>query len=326
MPANLTPQYLDAEQRYKSATTPTDKLSALEEMFALIPKHKGTEKLQAEIKKKISQARKELQQKKGPKRLDPSNIPREGAGRLVLTGPPNGGKSALLKATTNAEPEIAPYAFTTREPEQGMVEWEDVQLQLIDLPALSRQHMEPWVMNLVRSADLLLLVVDPSDPGVLEELEESEAILNEHKIYLHPPEGELPRGGEVLPALVVLNKLDLPGAGDNAAAVQEFFGDRYEYFAVSAEGGQGIAELKECLFRKLHRVRVYTKQPGKPAEMGRPYVLKTGSTIMDLCGMVHHDFVEGLKFARVWGKTMFEGQRVNRDYELADGDVIELHR
>ena len=213
MPANLTPQYLDAEQRYKSAATPAEKLAALEEMFALIPKHKGTEKLQAEIKKKISQARKELQQKKGPKRLDPSNIPREGAGRLVLVGPPNGGKSALLKATTNAEPEVAPYAFTTREPEQGMVEWEDVQLQLIDLPALSRQHMEPWVMNLVRSADLLLLVVDPSDPAVLEELEESEAILLEHKVYLRPPEEELPRGGEILPALVILNKLDLPGAG-----------------------------------------------------------------------------------------------------------------
>jgi ribosome-interacting GTPase 1 len=325
VPANLTPQYLDAEQRYKSAVTPADKLKALEEMYALLPKHKGTEKLQAEIKKKISQARKE-QQKKGPKRLDPSNIPREGAGRLVLVGPPNSGKSALLRASTNAEPEVASWAFTTREPEQGMVEWEDVQLQLIDLPALSRQHMEPWLMNVVRSADLLLLVVDPSDPGVLEELEDSEAILAENKVFLHPPEDELPRGSVWIHALVVLNKLDLPGAGDNAAAVQEFFGDRYEYFAVSAESGQGIEALKEYLFRRLERVRVYTKQPGKPPEMGRPYVLKAGSTVLDLCAMVHHDFVEGLKFARVWGHATFEGQRVNRDYPLADGDIIELHR
>jgi ribosome-interacting GTPase 1 len=139
VPANLTPS-TSTEQRYKSAASPAEKLAALEEMFALIPKHKGTEKLQAEIKKKISQARKELQQKKGPKRLDPSNIPREGAGRLVLAGPPNGGKSALLKAATNAEPEVAPYAFTTHQPEQGLVEWEDVQHQLIDLPPEPPAH------------------------------------------------------------------------------------------------------------------------------------------------------------------------------------------
>ncbi|HOT00397.1 MAG TPA: 50S ribosome-binding GTPase [Acidobacteriota bacterium] len=326
MPANLTPQYLDAEQRFKQATTPAERLSALEDMWATLPKHKGTEKLQAEIKKKLSLARKEQQTKKGPKRLDPSNIPREGAGRVVLTGPPNGGKSALLKALTRAEPEVAPYAFTTREPQQGMLEWQDIQFQLIDLPALSRQFMEPWVMNVIRSADLLLMAVDQSSAGVLEEIEDVAAFLAEQKVFLQAPAGELPRGGVVMPSLLLLNKMDLAGAGDNAAVVEELFGGRFAVRRVSAETGEGLEPLKDEIFTRLGIIRVYTKQPGKPPDQGRPYVLKIGSTVLDLCQMVHHDFVEHLAFARVWGKHTFEGQRINRDHVLTDGDVIELHR
>jgi len=326
MPANLTPQYLEAEQRYKRATTPEQKLEALEDMFALIPKHKGTEKLQAEIKKKISQSRVESQQRKGPRRQDLSNIPREGAGRVVLAGPPNSGKSALLKAMTNAEPEIAPWAFTTREPELGMAPYEDIQFQVVDLPAVSRQHMEPWLMNLVRSADLLFLVVDQSSSGVLEEIEELEQILGEYKVFCRAPDGELARGTVVLPAVLVVNKMDLPGGEDNAAVIRELFGTRLELHPVAAEAGTGVEALKRLIFDKLGVIRVYTKLPGKPPDLGRPYVLHAGDTVLDLCQQVHHDFVETLKFARVWGKTTFEGQRVNRDYNLQDGDVVELHR
>ena len=326
MPANLTPQYLEAEQRYKRATTPEQKLEALEDMFALIPKHKGTEKLQADIKKKISQSRVESQQRKGPRRQDLSNIPREGAGRVVLAGPPNSGKSALLKIMTNAEPEIAPWAFTTREPELGMAPYEDIQFQIIDLPAVNRQHMEPWLMNLVRSAELLFLVVDQSSPGVLEEIEELEQILAEYKIYHRERSGDPDRGAVVIPAVLVVNKMDLPGSEDNAAVVRELFDHRFEIHPVSAESGTGVEPLKRSIFEKLGIIRVYTKLPGKPPDLGRPYVLHAGDTILDLCQQVHHDFVDTLKFARVWGKSTFEGQRVNRDYNLQDGDVVELHR
>jgi hypothetical protein len=326
MPANLTPQYLDAEQRFKRAATPAERLAALEEMWATLPKHKGTEKLQAEIKKKLSQARKEGQQKKGPKRLDPSSIPREGAGRVVLAGPPNAGKSALLKALTNAEPDIAPYAFTTREPQQGMIEWQDIQFQLIDLPALSRQFMEPWLMNVVRSADVLLVVADQSSPGVLEEIEDAVALLAEQRVFLESAAVELPRGGVCVSSLLLLNKMDGPGAADNAAVVEELFGSRLAIRRISAESGEGLAALKDEIFSMLGILRVYTKLPGKPPDKGRPYVLKAGSTVLDLCQMVHHDFVEHLAFARVWGRHTFEGQRINRDHVLEDGDVVELHR
>ncbi len=327
MPANLTPMYLEAEQRFKRATTPEDRLAALEDMMALIPKHKGTEKLQADIKRKLSQTRKELQKGgKAARRADPSSIPREGAGRIVLVGSPNAGKSALLKALSHAEPEVAPWEFTTREPEQGMVPWEDIQFQMIDIPAISRQFMDYWVMNIVRSADLLLFLVDHAKPGALEDVEEVTAILAEHKVFVDEIESELPRGGVVVPTLLLVAKMDLPNGEENAEVLEEFYGDRFEILRVSAEQGTGLETLKKTLFDRLGILRVYTKQPGKPADMGRPYVLSAGETVEDLCNMVHKDFTEGLKFARVWGRHVFDGQRVNRDYCLEDGDVVELHR
>jgi len=327
MPANLTPQYLEAEQRYKQATQPDEKLAALQEMMSLIPKHKGTEKLQAEIKRKIAQQRKETQKKgKAAKRHDPSNIPREGAGRIVLVGPPNAGKSALLAALTNAQPEVAPWEFTTRLPEQGMVPWEDIQFQLIDIPAISRQYMEYWVMNLVRSADLLFLVVDHAKPGTLEDIEEVDAILREQKIFMRPVAGELPRGGVVIPTFLIVNKMDLPDAEENADVVAEFFGDQYELHRVSTLNGLNLESLKTRVFEVMSIVRVYSKMPGKPPENERPYVLDKGQTVEDLCRKVHNDFVDNLKFARIWSKHAYDGQRVTREYVLEDGDIVELHR
>jgi ribosome-interacting GTPase 1 len=327
MPANLTPQYLEAEQRYKRAVHPDEKLAALQEMMSLIPKHKGTEKLQAEIKRKIAQMRKETQKKgKAARRHDPSNIPREGAGRIVMVGPPNSGKSALLGALTNAQPEIAPWEFTTRLPEQGMIPWEDIQFQLIDIPAVSRQHMEYWLMNLVRSADLLFLVVDHSKPGTLEDIEEVDTILREHKIYMQRTDEDLPRGGVVIPAFLIVTKMDLPDGEENADVVEEFFGERFEILRISAQNGLNLESLKSRVFEKLSIVRVYSKMPGKPPESERPYVLDKGQTVEDLCRKVHNDFVDTLKFARIWGHGTYDGQRVTREYVLEDGDIIELHR
>ncbi len=325
MPANLTPQYLDAEERYKKAATPEEKQQALEDMYALLPKHKGTEKLQAELKKKLSQLKKDAEGKKGPQRHDPTAIPREGAARVVLVGPPNAGKSALLKAMSKACPEVAPYAFTTRQPEQGMAPWEDVHFQLVDLPAVSREYMETWVPALIRTADLALLVVDPSRPEVLDDIGEVEEILRESKIYLEVPAPGLLRGEMHIPALLVVNKADLPGVVEGADVVRDLFGDRYEILVVSAEGGEGLAELGGRIFRKLGLVRVYTKIPGKPFVKERPYTLRHGETLDELCALVHKDFAEKLAFARIWSEHKFDGQRVNRDHVMEDGDVVELH-
>ena len=106
MPANLTPQYLKAEERYKQAKTDPEKLLALEEMLATIPKHKGTEKLQGDIKQRISRLKKESLKKKGSHHWESDFFAvKEGAGQIVILGPPNTGKSQLLASLTSAHPE-----------------------------------------------------------------------------------------------------------------------------------------------------------------------------------------------------------------------------
>ncbi|MBN2433177.1 MAG: TGS domain-containing protein, partial [Acidobacteria bacterium] len=208
----------------------------------------------------------------------------------------------------------------------GMAPWQDIQFQIIDIPAISRQHMEYWVMNLVRSADLLFLVVDHSKPGTLEDIEEVDAILREQKIYMYPVADELPRGGAVIPTFLVVNKMDLPDGEENADVVAEFFGDHFEIHRVSTRNGLNLEPLKTRIFEMMSIVRVYSKTPGKPPESERPYVLEKGQTVEDLCRKVHNDFVDHLKFARIWGKNAYDGQRVTREYVLEDGDIVELHR
>jgi len=153
MPANLTPQYKQAEERFRAAATHDEKLDALREMIALLPKHKGTEKLYADLKKRLAKLEEEgAHTHRGATRHDdPGHVRREGAGQWVLVGPPNAGKSALLAALTNAHPEVAPYPFTTRVPLPGMMAFEDLLVQLVDTPPVSPQHAEAWLTNLVCS-------------------------------------------------------------------------------------------------------------------------------------------------------------------------------
>ena len=159
MPANLTPEYRRAEEQFRAAKTPEGKLEALEEMLRVVPKHKGTDGLQADLKARIAKLRKQPAAKVGKSSFT-HMVPREGAGQVVLVGPPNSGKSALVAALTRATPDVGEYPFTTRDATPGMMRFENVAIQLVDLPPLSAQHVEPWVFDLVRTADLCWLVVD----------------------------------------------------------------------------------------------------------------------------------------------------------------------
>src|SRR5436309_2289716 len=164
MAVNLTPQYMEAEEEYKKARTPEEKQEALKKMWALLPKHKASEKLQAQLKTRMSDVREAVEAKKHAKKGGVSyKIPRQGAGQYVLLGAPNAGKSRLLTRLTRATPEVAPYPFTTREPHVGMMEWEDVKVQLVDLPPITADFMEGYLSSLVRSADAALLFVDLAD-------------------------------------------------------------------------------------------------------------------------------------------------------------------
>jgi len=329
MPANLPPQYGKAEDEFRKAASPGERLEKLREMFRLLPKHKGTEKLQSDLKQKISRARDDVEGAKAPgKKAGVSHrVPREGAGQVVLVGGPNAGKSSLLASLTNARPEVAPYPFTTRAPGPGIMTWEDIRLQLVDLPPLTADFFDPWVANIVRSADAALLVVDLEGDDVIDAAEAALARLAEAHAELV---GELPFDSEDesvrhVKTLLVANKADAAGAADRLDVVREWASGRFPVVAVSARDGLGLDGLRPATYHLLGLMRIYTKVPGKPADRTKPFTIPHGSTVLDLARDVHRDFEQSLKFAKVWGTGVFEGQTVKRDHELHDADVVELH-
>jgi uncharacterized protein len=329
MAANLTPQYLEAEADYKKAQTAEDRLACLKKMYALLPKHKASEKLQAELKTKISDARAacEKEQAKARKGGVSYKIPRQGAGQYVIVGAPNAGKSLLLRKLTRATPEVAPYPFTTREPHAGMMEWEDARVQLIDMPPVTAHVLDGYVSSMVRSADAALLLLDLGDddgPFNAEAVVDKLAGTKTNLVGRIPDEVE-DYSVEYVRTMFVANKIDLPGAADRLTIVREMFGDRFPVHAISAERGDGLAELREVIFRGLVVIRVYTKHPGKPPDLSSPFTCPAGSTLAEFAGIVHRDFAEKLKSARVWGTGVFDGQAVGREHVLHDKDIVELH-
>jgi ribosome-interacting GTPase 1 len=322
MPANLTPEFLKARERFHKARTPEDKLAALEEMLATIPKHKGTDKMQGDIKRKIARFRDaEVRAKKGRGSAH-EHIPKEGAGQVVLIGPPNSGKSSLLAALTNAKPEVAEYPFATLVPVPGMMAFEDIQIQLIDLPPLSEEYIEPWVYNLIRNCDIALLVLSADEVDLAQEhLDEMRVLIEERHMELLPEADEVPDDSlRRIPARIVVSKLDLDPTAARRLDELPFPG-----VAVSARTGEGLDAFRRMLFDALKVLRVYTKLPGKKPDMKEPYTLPIGSTALDAVRTVHREFGDRLKYVRIWGSGRFDGQQVPSDHELADGDIIEIH-
>jgi hypothetical protein len=327
VPANLTPQYHDAEERFKAAKDHAGKLEALREMIALLPKHKGTEKMLADLRQRLSKLEKEAEHAtRGPHRVDVGHVKREGAGQWVLLGPPNAGKSSLLAALTHAHPEVADYPFTTRAPLPGMMSFEDVQVQLVDTPAVAAGHTEPYMANLAHNADGILLVLDVAADDLTEAARRLAELLEKARVW---PRGRpLPASAPPFlvpkPVLVAGNKCDLDD-GTFAALAHESVGADLAFYPVSALAGDGLDALRGILFRELKRIRVYGKEPGHKPDMERPFVLPEGATIHDFAAHVHKEIAERLKFARLWGHAKFDGQQVDRHHVLADKDVVELH-
>jgi small GTP-binding protein len=326
MPANLTPDYLEAERRFKSAKTTEDKVAALEEMMATIPRHKGTEKMQADLKRRLSKLRAEQARRPASRIGIIHRVEKEGAGQVVMVGPPNSGKSLLVRRLTHAMPEVDDYPFTTRVPLPGMMPFEDVQVQLVDLPPVHPDFPESWLYQIIRNADAALLVVDLSDPDLLEDLETTLGQAANAKVQLD--QAELPDvpGWLHKRTLLVANKIDASGAPEDLEILRDLYGERFVLTRVSAETGEGLDFLRYAVFELLEVIRVYTKAPGKKLERTAPYILKRGTRLIDLAGHVHQDFLAHLKYARLWREGRFEGQMVNRDHVLEDKDVVELHR
>ena len=327
MPANLSPEYLEAEKQYKAAKTPDEKLSWLEEMLRVIPKHKGTEHMQGDIKRRVKNLRENMQKKSGGRRTSLYTVPKEGAGQVVLVGPPNSGKSALIVTLTNSEPEVAAYPYTTQLPTPAMMPWEDVHIQLVDGPPISKQWYEPWQGGIIRIADLVWFVIDASSDNLLSEYEIVLSVLEKHRIHLLPKpyKGHKEVGHAYVETVLVANKTDHEKSAGILSVFEEFYGGRFARFDVSAERGHGLEHLKNETFSRLRVIRVYTKAPGKDPIFAKPVTLPVGSTVFDFCFEIHKDFAKKLKHARIWGKkAKFDGQMVNRDHVLIDQDIVEL--
>jgi len=329
MPANLTAQYLKAEENYRRAASPEEELECLQVMLAEIPKHKGTDKLQADLKAKIAKVKREIQaDRRAGKKGHGVRIPRQGAGTAVIIGGPNAGKSQLLKALTRANPEVAPYPFTTRSPNPGMMPWQDVFVQLIDTPPITADYMESYCQGLIRGAEVALLMVDLGDDSGIEQCQDVLGRLQNTKTRLGPRSylDENDIGLSYTQTFLVPNKIDLPDAPGRLDLLHELCRWDFPEYVISAQEGTGLEPLREAIYRAMDVVRVYSKLPAaRQADMERPFTLRRGSTVMEMAGLVHKDFLESLKFARVWGTAVHDGTVVKGDYVLHDGDVVELH-
>jgi ribosome-interacting GTPase 1 len=335
MPTNLPPQAEEAEKRYRAATSLPERIECLEAWISTIPKHKGTDHLRADLRRRLSELKAETQERKGASRRESAyRIPREGAGQVVVLGPPNVGKSALVAALTRATPEVADYPYTTWEPTPGMMKYEDVPIQLIDTPPLDRDHIEGELLDLLRRADLLLLVIDlQTHPD--HQLVDTLAILRDNNILPCRPDAEPDQSvpGTCKRLLVAANKADDQATEELMELFHELCAeDRHSVpplggwtcVPISVVAGRNLERLKKAVFDGLEVIRVYAKPPGKPPDMSAPFIIRRGSTVEELAAKVHRDFLENLNAARVWGSAQFDGQMVQRDHVLQDRDVVEL--
>ena len=327
MPANLTPIYRQAEAKFKAAVTREERIAGLEEMLRVIPKHKGTEHLQADLRSRLSKLRQEPK-KKGATRGLRHKIPKEGAGQVTLVGAPNSGKSSLVASLTHAKPDVAAYPLTTLKATPGMMAFEDIGFQLVDLPPICHEHVEPWVYDVIRASDLVWLVVSVQRP--LQGLELVEELLSAKAIGLFPAGSESPEaprpGWTYKRAILVVTGMDLPGAAGDLEALEELVELPWPKVAVSTTTGDSLDELGISTFQGLGIMRIYSKEPRKEPDMVRPFTLRKGSTVRDLAKAIHKEIAEEIRFARVWGPSTFDGQSVHEHHVLEEGDVVELHR
>jgi hypothetical protein len=330
MPANLPPQYYELEREFKAEKDPREKLRLAQELLAIMPKHKGTDKLQAEMKAKISKLKKLIEEsgkRHGAKQAAAhDHIEKEGAGQVILIGPPNSGKSSLVDALTHAKPLVGDYPYTTREPQTGMMDFETIQIQLIDTPPISPQSYEGYLSGLIRNSDLVVLVCDLGAESMAEDVKYVVNKLEEKRIILLPEVHEDPHDPRfsLKKTLICEHKEYEDDSGGRLAQLKAMF-PGYAMVATSILDDNSLELFKQAVFKALEVIRVYTKPVGKEADFSDPIILPVGGTVEDAAYHLHKDFARKLKYARIWGKGKFDGQRVQHDFELSDGDILEFH-
>jgi ribosome-interacting GTPase 1 len=325
MPANLPPQYFEAEKRFRAAKEPEEKIAALEAMLAIMPRHKGTDKLHAMLRQKIAKFSQEAERKFATARRAGFYISKEGAGQVMLVGQANAGKSQLLAAVTEAIPEIAEYPFTTKIPIPGMMKFEDIQIQLVDTPPLGHKEVRALLTNILRNADLIAIIIDLSrEPA--SQVEAALQGLREARIELLTDDGtQVTPGSYPSKMLIVGNKNDLAGSNKNWERLRSKYCKLFPLVSISAREGGGLEEFKRTIYQSLNIIRVYTKTPGSKADLTDPMIMEKGSTVEAAAEDLHKDFYQNLRYAVVWGSGKYDGQRVSKGHRLQDGDIVEFH-
>lgn len=326
MPTNLPPEYYEAERKYKEAVSNNEKAQALEEMLSTIPKHKGTDKLRADYRRRLSKLKTEANARKKVTRHESQfHIEKEGDARITIVGSANTGKSSLVASLSNAHPEVSESPFSTWAPSPGMFVVDDVHLQLIDTPPINRDYIEPECFDLLRSSDLIIIMLD-LQAYPIKQIEETLQKLEEGKIAPYSKkqnyEGKFMR---FIPMIVVVNKMDDSVFKEEYDVLEELLMEQWKLIPISIKNNFNLDGLAKEMLTRMHIIRVYSKPPHKPADMSRPFILKKDSTIADFANKVHHDFYKKLKLARIWGSGIFDGQQVGKDHILNDGDIVELH-
>ena len=325
MPANLTPDYLKAEKWYRSATTTEEKILALEQMMRVIPKHKGTDHMRADLRKKLSHLKEAPAKKSGAKHVDIFHVPKSGAGQIALIGAPNCGKSAIVAATTSAKVNVANFPFATGAPIPGMVTFEDIHIQLIDMPPVTAEFSAPGQVGTYRNCDLIGIVIDMSNEAA-EQLKICLDFLESRKLLIDKDTPQHDSHGNVLGknAIVICTKSDI-AKPDAFQTLKQGCKYPFEFIEISTEDPASVDKLSGIFFKALNIIRIYAKPPGKPVDMTDPFTLSAGSTVMDMAQAIHRELAEKLKYARIWGTGVYDGQNTQRNHVLNDKDIIELH-
>ena len=325
MPANLTPEYFKAEKWFREATTNDEKILALEQMLRVIPKHKGTDHLRADLRRKLSKLKEAPVKKAGGKHVDIFHIPRSGTGQIVLLGTPNCGKSSIVAALTNAKVNVADFPFATSVPVPGMVKFEDIQIQLVDMPPITADYSAPGQVGTYRNCDLIAIVIDLS-ADVGEQFGICLDFLESRNLLIDAETPATDEHGNVLGkrSFCICTKSDI-AVPDALQRLKQTCKQSFDFVEISAKTGAGLDELPEAFFRFSNIIRVYAKPPGKPADTDEPFTLPAGSTVMDLAASIHRELAEKLRYARIWGKGVYDGQNAQRNHVLNDKDIIELH-
>lgn len=345
MPINPTLEYQKAERKYHEARTIAEKIKTLEEMLRTCPKHKGSEGLQQEIKTKLSKLRSLQEKQKTQGSRYQISVKKEGAAQVVILGVPNSGKSTLLAKLTNAKPEIAPYPFTTKLPELGIMDYEGVKIQVVEIPAItegfSASDLGPTLLGIVRQADLLIIISNNNSELELikNELANSNIIIDKErpKIVINKSgTGGLMFVGKIKAKMEDVKKVLRDHGIHNATVefqekvtlqeLEEVLTEGITYSkAVIINTQNKLEEIRKKVWKNLGLIKVYTKQPGKKKDYP-PVDLKKGATIRDLALRIHKDFLRKFKFARVWGTSVkFQGAQSGLNLILHDEDVVEFH-